>query len=313
MDGLTELLRSVQLQATVFSRAECSAPWSVYTKPLPYGIFHAVVEGECVISLQGEKTSIQLQQGDVVFIPHGHPHTMCDALSTHSVHIMDAIQQSRLNYQEEDEDVALLEIKGGGRHTSIICGSFRFEQSEVHPLLSLMPKILHVPKAENPRSAWIETTLQFIQKELEEGEPGGQVVITKLTEVLLVQALRAYTDLLQPGTGGWLEGLTDPRIGKSLGLIHKKPQHSWTASTLAKLVGMSRSAFFSKFSTLVGEPPGQYLTRWRMHLAAKALQKGHFTVSEVAFQVGYTSEGSFSKAFKRLLGTAPGEYRRQFR
>ena len=146
--------------------------------------------------------------------------------------------------------------------------------------------------------------------ELEQGGPGAEIVLTRLADVILVYALRKHIDSLPHGDGGWLGALCDPQLSKALGHIHHEPDERWTAGNLATKVGMSRSAFFSKFTEIVGEPPGQYLTRWRMHLATQALKKESVSLAEVAYQVGYNSERSFSKAFKRIVGRSPSIYRK---
>ncbi len=304
MDVLTSIMKTVRLAGTVFCTAEVEAPWSVHTRGLPSGIFHAVVRGSCTLVLDDDDTPYVLKQGDVVFLPFGDAHVMCDSPSTEPVPIVDMVET------KPGQSVGSLKIEGWGEATSIICGSFSFEQSEIHPLLSNLPPVIVVRKEEGDLASWLASTLELMSHELQESGPGAEIVLTRLADVILVYALRKHIDSLPPGEGGWLGALRDPQLSKALGHIHHEPDERWTAGSLATKVGMSRSAFFSRFSEMVGEPPGQYLTRWRMHLATQALKEDSVSLAEVAFQVGYNSESSFSKAFKRIVGQSPSIYRK---
>jgi len=123
--------------------------------------------------------------------------------------------------------------------------------------------------------------------------------------------VQQYITSLPPERSGWLAGLRDPQIGRALALLHARPAEAWSAEMLATEVGMSRSGFAERFATLVGQPPMQYLTLWRMHVAAQRLREGRSTVAQVGFAVGYESEAAFSRAFKRQFDTSPAAWRRQ--
>jgi transcriptional regulator GlxA family with amidase domain len=154
-------------------------------------------------------------------------------------------------------------------------------------------------------------TLQFVSSEMAAGQPGAATVVSRLADILLVQAVRTYLSQKGEGVGGWLRALVDPQIGQALSLIHEQPGAPWTVQTLAERVAMSRSGFSARFSELVDEPPLTYLTRWRMAKATRLLHNGSTSVGQVATQVGYDAEAAFSKAFKRWHGLAPGAYRRR--
>lgn len=303
MDALTEILQSMRLMGTVFCRAELDAPWAVHSGDLPKGIFHAIVDGDCWIEVEDGSEPVALSCGDVVFLPHGTPHVMSSDPNEPARPI------AQLVSSPNDKGVGNLEIMGFGAHTSILCGSFQLERSDVHPLLNLLPPLIHVHRDDSKLATWLSTTLKLIQQELNNPFPGAQTVITRLTDVILIHALRSYISSLQPGEGDWLGGLKDPQVSRAMGLIHRSPEEPWTASTLATRVGMSRSSFFARFTELVGTPPHRYLTLWRMHTAANFLRSEPLSVAEIAERVGYSSEGAFSKAFKRLVGLAPSKYR----
>lgn len=318
-DALAEVLRHVRLESSVFARAALSAPWAVSTNGLDGGIFHAVVRGRGVAipsarAGQGrasEARPIELGPGDVVLLPHGDPHVMADRAGRRAVPIRGSVRTP------EGGGVGLLSIDGGGEETSLVCGRFDVERARPtsegmrapHPLLGLLPRVVHL-RADDPALApWLPPLVAALAFELDHPQPGSGTVITRLADVLVVHAIRAC---VREGTtdGGWLGGLRDPRIAHALDLLHARPHEPWTAASLAEAVGMGRSAFFDRWSTLVGEPPAQYLARWRMHLAQRSLRLGDGSVAEVGRRVGYDSEAAFSRAFKRLVGVAPGTLRR---
>lgn len=303
MDALTDILQSCRLQGTVFSQAWCQAPWAVRAEQLPHGVFHAVIEGGCYAlpDLKGV-APIRLELGDVLFLPRGTAHVMCDAPGRAPEPI------GARTRRVEDRSVAELRIDGPGPRTGLICGSLRFEAGQGHPLLEVLPPVLRVEAG-----AGLGPIVTLIRRELEAAEAGAETVIARLTDVLLVSALRAWLAQVPLGEAGWMSGLTDPGVARALGLMHRRPAEDWTVDALARRVGMSRSAFAARFVERVGESPGQYLLRWRMHLARQALRREPITLAEVAGRVGYSSEFAFSKAFKRVTGQSPDAWRREMR
>jgi AraC-like DNA-binding protein len=157
---------------------------------------------------------------------------------------------------------------------------------------------------------WLETSLQFMASEMASGQPGAETVVSRLADILFVQAVRAHLAQGRAGATGWLRAIVDPRIGPALSLIHQRPEEPWTVEALASRVAMSRSAFAARFTALVEEPPLTYLTRWRMHRATRLLRTSPANVGEIAARVGYEAEAAFNKAFKRWIGVPPGAYRR---
>jgi AraC-like DNA-binding protein len=178
-------------------------------------------------------------------------------------------------------------------------------------LLSSLPSLLKLDVRATASGAWIESSFRFAVSEIAAGRVGSTTVIAKLSELLFVEAVSQYVANLPAERRGWLAGLRDPHIGRALALLHARPTEGWTAEALALEVGMSRSVFAERFTTLVGQPPMQYLTLWRMHVAAQHLREGRGNVAQIGFAVGYESEAAFSRAFKRQFGTSPGTWRRQ--
>jgi AraC-like DNA-binding protein len=300
MDALTDVLEMCRLEGTVFSRAWLDGPWAVRASQLPHGIFHGVVRGSCWVVPEGHDPR-RLEQGDVVFLPHGTPHVMCDLPGRPARPIFE------LSEPGVDGGPGRLVIEGEGAHTELICGSVAFDAGATHPLLSALPAALVAPPRRG-REAARARVLDMITDELAHRDVGSEVAVARLTEVLLVRALRAWIEQAE-GVEGWLGGLTDDRIARAMAYIHRRPDERWTVDGLARLAGMSRSSFSATFHRLVGDSPRRYLIRWRMHLASRALRQTSDSLAQIASRVGYASEFSFSKAFKDELGVAPSRYR----
>jgi AraC-like DNA-binding protein len=194
-----------------------------------------------------------------------------------------------------------------GAPTTMICGAVRFDHPMAERLVALMPDILHVPVS--PLTARLHDTLRLIALEVEETRPGGEAVITRLADVLVVQVLRAWLSHDPAARTGWLGALADPDIGRALALVHADPARDWSVAGLAHELTLSRSTFAARFTALVGEPVMAYVTRWRMLVAHDRLRTEDTTVAAVAAAMGYRSEAAFSRAFRRVVGTPPGAVR----
>lgn len=298
MDALTEVLHRCRLAGTIFSRAWLRAPWGVRSGQSAHGIFHAVTHGACWLETEGlPEGRTLLGTGDVVFLPYGAPHVLSDAPGRDAAPIGLLAQQS---------PPGMLRVDQGGPLTELLCGSLRFAQGDLHPLLGVLPPALVVRAEAAPT---VRAITALIDAEMQAPGPGSDTVIARLTDVLLVQGIRRWLASGPEERGGWMAGLRDPQIARALSLMHSDPAGSWTLARLARQVGMSRSAFAARFSALVGEPPSGYLTRWRMSLAAEALRGEPVTLAELAGRVGYQSEYALSKAFKRTTGQSPEQFR----
>lgn len=302
-DALTDILQSVRMEGSVFSRAALEAPWGVESGRLPTGIFHAVVRGRAWARLAEGGDPIELERGDVVLMPFGDNHLMTHAPGTPTRPIGELTTT-------DHHGMGHLVVEGGGPLTSLVCGTVAFDQGEAHPVFSMLPRLIRVRDSDGRMSSVVETLIRLIADEVDQPDPGTETVVARLTDVLIVYMLRNYINTLAPGEGGWLGGLRDPGVRDALGQIHRNPARSWTADELAATAGMSRSAFFARFRGLVGETPGEYLTRWRVHVGSRLLRNGNHTVAGAAHLVGYTTEAAFSNAFVRVMGVRPGAYRR---
>lgn len=298
-DVLSEVLGALRLRSRVFCRSEFSALWAMTLRASPYAHFHVIERGGAWIRLDGERRSHALAGGDLVIVPHGRGHTLSASPNARPVPL------DRLPRQEASGHYVVRH--GGGAETRMICGSFEFDRMKRNPILGLLPPVLHVRGGGS--AEWLDRLLRLLASEARAPRPGSATVIARLTDIVFVQAVRAWVDEQPDGAGGWLGALRDPQIGAALGLMHRAPDRDWSVATLAAEVGMSRSPFAARFKTLAGEPPLAYLTRWRMDLAASLMQSEKLTLREMADRVGYESEAAFSKAFKRYFNRSPRDYR----
>ena len=302
-DALTDILESVRMRGSIFSRATLDAPWGVESGTTQTGIFHAVVRGHAWVRLADGGDSFELHRGDVVMMPGGDNHLMTDAPETATCPIGSATTV-------DDRGMGHLVIDGGGAHTSLICGTVEFDRAEAHPVFSLLPPLVVVRDRVGRMSQVVETIVELIAHEVDDPVPGSETVVARLTDVLLVYVLRQYVADLPDGEVGWLGALRDGPIADAMGLIHRYPDQPWTVDQLANRVGLSRSTFFARFRAAVGETPGDYLTRWRIHLATRLLREEQCSVAAAARRVGYATEAAFSNAFVRVTGLRPGAYKR---
>ena len=202
---------------------------------------------------------------------------------------------------------------GDGPVTRLICGAVHFDNPAARQLIDFLPPVIGIRADGAPEVEWLHSTLRFMAAEARHLKPGGETVITRLADVLVIQTIRAWLAdegrHVRSAQPNWLKALHDPRAGRAIAMIHRRPEADWSVESLAAEVGMSRSAFAAHFRDLAGETPMQYATRWRMLLAASLLYEKDVPLAELAARVGYRSEAAFSRAFKRVMGVTPGRVR----
>lgn len=312
-DPLSDVLRSVRLAGGVFLEAKFTAPWSIAAQITPEDCrpflanlvqvigFHVVLEGRMFVGLQGEPP-IEVRAGEIILLPRNDIHIMGSTAGLVPVSAANLIQQA--------PDGGLLQIRyGGGREaTSIVCG-FLGTQDSFNPLLAALPRMLKLDLGKASSWDWIEGNVRFAVQELARGRLASSTMMSKLSEVLLVEAVREYTLKLGELEQGWLRGLNDPGIGRALTLIHGDIAATWSAETLAREAGLSRSTFMERFNQLIGMPPIRYITVWRLEIAKQHLLTSRMGVAQIAHAIGYESEEGFRRAFKREFEMWPAEWR----
>ncbi len=311
-DALTEILQTVHLESTVLCHCELTAPWGIYIDGDEAAVFHIVTKGCCFLKVDNQPTTISLSTGDFVVISPNLGHVISDNPNSPVINLEKLLFDYQSNsHKPLPNGHKTLRHGGGGTLTKMLSGCFWFRDYPKNPLLTALPPLIHIKGEEGRAVPWLEMTLQFIACEIETDKPASLAVMTRLADVLFVQAIRAYLDGLEGERSSWLQALTDSSMRKALDLIHHHPEENWTVASLAKQVAMSRSAFAARFTQLVGQPPLQYLTAWRMQKAAQLLRDDQGTnIKEIAKRVGYDSEIAFSRAFKRWADVAPGAFRR---
>jgi AraC-like DNA-binding protein len=314
VDPISDIFKTMQVKAVVHSRLEATAPWALSRaakeadskdfngnsiSPSQLGHFGMVSRGNCWLKVNGIADQIPLTGGDCFLLAPGSAYTLSDDPRTRAKSFCEVAQQNG----------NVIHHGGGGAPTTIISGFLSFDKLSLRPLSQLLPQWI-VIKAEQARTLALHTTLQLLASEMAEQAPGSDVVSNRLAEVLFVQTIRAHIaagreTCKQP----WLRAIFDPKIGAALRSIHDNVNTPWTVESLADAAGMSRSAFAVRFKELLGQTPLDYVTEWRMQRAMPLLQVRDKKLVEVAHAVGYESDAAFSKAFKRVVGVAPGEYR----
>jgi AraC-like DNA-binding protein len=199
---------------------------------------------------------------------------------------------------------------GGGARTRLICGFIGCARLQGNPVLATLPAALKLKADAGAPEEWVRSTFHYAAEEVSAGRAGSDLVLVKLAELLFVQAVRAYVERLPAGQTGWLAGLGDPFVARALALIHTDPTRDWTLDGLGAACGLSRSALGERFARLIGMAPMQYLTNWRMQIAARELKDSHASLAQIAELTGYGSEAAFSRAFKKAFGASPATWRR---
>ncbi|HXD22344.1 MAG TPA: AraC family transcriptional regulator [Gemmatimonadaceae bacterium] len=310
VDALSDLLRVVRLDGAFFFAVEAVAPWSVDTvaareltpRVMPHAdhliSYHIITDGVCYGGLHGEKP-VELGPTDVIVFPHGDPHLISSAPGVKFTPNINSTQLVRY-------PTTVHLGAAGPPSTSFICGFLGCDRGPFNPLLASLPRVMHL---RGMSKNWIGGFTQQLVDESRNGRAGSESVLTRLAEVMFIEVLRRYVDELPPGQTGWLAGLQDAMVGRVLMLLHGRPAHPWTLPDLAREAATSRSALAERFTALIGQPPIQYLTQWRMQVAANLLAQSGAKVSAIGAQVGYDSEAAFSRAFKKATGSAPGAWR----
>jgi AraC-like DNA-binding protein len=265
-------------------------------------IFHLITEGECFVEI-GDEPPVRLTAGDVVVFPQGDAHRMTSQPG------LAPAKGARLQ-EVLARRPRQLAYGGGGPTTRLVCGYLACDARLAQMLLAGLPALVRVNVRGSNAGIWLETSVRYALAEARSPRPGGAGVLAKLAEVLFIEVLRLYMNELSPDRTGWLAGLGDRIVGAALNALHASPARAWTLEDLAHAANTSRSVLAERFQHLVGAAPMQYLTQWRMLLAANLLCRSNAPLARIAEDVGYRTDTAFSRAFRREYGSPPATWRR---
>jgi AraC-like DNA-binding protein len=301
-DGLSQLLLRLTVNSTLYCLSSMTAPWGFKVAARPGPAFHLLTAGCGWLEVEGQTEPVRVAAGDLVILPRGEAHVMKGSVNSPVLWLDRILAETpavngRLNHG------------GGGERSELLCGGFAIEQLTARPLLEALPTVVHLRGSGGHAPEWLASLVRMISVEMASGAPGSEAVVLRLTDALLAQALRQCI-MEADAASGMSTAVNDPLIARALRLIREQPDRPWTVPLMAAAVSVSRSTFADRFRAATGETPMQNLTRYRMARAAEYLRGTNAGVREIARLIGYDSEVSVTKAFRRYFGTSPGAYRK---
>jgi AraC-like DNA-binding protein len=303
-DFLGDVLGAVRFRSTIFCRSELAAPWGFSVSGREIATFHFVEGGAGWLEVSDSAAPVRVEAGDLVVLPHGHAHVMRDAPGSTVTRLDDLLSARSKNAG------ATLRFGGEGPETTLICGGFAFDNREALPFLPALPPVLHVRDRGARVGNWLRLAQELITDALASDRMGENVMLSRVSDLIFIEAVRSYFSDVAGSARGWFAALEDRHIGKAVSIIHRGPHLPWTVASLAREVGLSRTAFAIRFSLLLGESPMRYVVGRRIARAESLLEGGDLALPKIAEMVGYESEAALSRAFKRLVGISPVAYRR---
>ena len=301
-DLISDICRALRLTGDVYFRTLFQGPFAVRVPANRRDIrFHQVLQGRCAVRLPGEDTATVLEEGDIAIIPNGAAQDLifdCDATPI-------GLDVAMASGTFAD---GILSVGEAGPVTRLLCGFCAFHDGLDHPVLNALPRLITVRQSDLGAEPWSVAALRLTAMEADLDAQGGREILTRLLEIVFLQALRRQAIL---EGSGFLAALSDASLRRGIAAIHDRPEEGWTLTTLAVEAGMSRARFADRFVTAVGMAPIAYLRQWRLLRARELLQSTDLDMAEIAERCGYRSVPSFSAVFKRTVGMGPGTYRRQ--
>jgi AraC-like DNA-binding protein/mannose-6-phosphate isomerase-like protein (cupin superfamily) len=297
---IDSVLASLQLQGSVYCRSTLGRPWKLHFERHESPVFHAIERGHAKLTVGA--ASFALEAGDFVLLPTGLSHELEHPTQSEGARVPRILMRPT--------DACRNDVWTEKPEVTVLCGTFDLNAGQQPWLVPLLPQVLHVRQ-----QVWLDALLHPLALEASRTRVGistpGSSILRRLADVLFVQVLRHHLETNATSNLGWLSALRDAHLARALEAIHVEPSTPWTVATLAKRASLSRSAFAAKFSSVVGESPLEYLTRWRMSLATGWLKEPDSTLADVAQRAGYESEVAFHRAYKRVTGLTPGSVKRR--
>ncbi|MGO4355098.1 AraC family transcriptional regulator [Rhizobium sp. RAF36] len=301
MDPLSDIFSSMRVKTAKFTAVDATAPWGIASSGDPSIKFILVVRGSGMLRTQEHPDAVALRAGDVFIMFGPEPYEVYDHESSPMVDCF-GVDSTRIQNR--------IEFGGGGATTTFVSGYFEVDSLDAQPLLSVLPKLILL-KSEHNRTRSFQSVLELLAAEADAPGLGSDAVVRRLFELLFVHAVRAFADQLSTPKKGWLAAVSDKGLAAAVEAIHGDLKTAWTVEMLARKSGMSRSAFAARFKEVVGQAPLAYLTEWRIFQSARLIESGDEKVAAISRSVGYLSEAAFTKAFRKVMGIAPSEYRKR--
>lgn len=303
VNTIGDSLHLLRFTGALYCQADLTAPWGVAFPAIePCVMLPVVLTGRCVLEIGGERHV--LEAGSAALITRGVPHRLLSSPDAPSTGLFD------IPVERVGETYERMRFGGGGERTQIAYAAMTVDEPLTARLVAELPGLIRMDAWEDGEAGAFGTVLRLLAHEAQTLEPGGEAVMTRLADVLVIQVLRQWLRTSHEASTGWLAALRDPHVGRALGRLHAEPERGWTLVELARQAGMSRSAFAERFTALLGEPPMRYLALWRLEQAYTALTTTTDPIASISRRVGYGSEAAFGRAFKRHHGTSPGAVRR---
>jgi AraC-like DNA-binding protein len=322
VDVLDDVLRSVRLTGSMLFLVNAHPPWMSWAPKteafrrvvLPHAqhlvSYHILTRGGCWAGLR-DALPERFETGDVLVVPHGDAYYLADSPSSQAAYGPEEAVAFLRGMAAGELPSVVSEGGEDGELTQFICGFLGCDRAPLNPILDALPRMMHLRAASHGADR-MRYLIDFALCELREPSSGSPGVLLRLAELMFVEVVRLHLETMPGAQTGWLAGLHDPLVARALSLLHGAPQRPWTLAALAEQTGSSRSVLAERFARFVGQPPMHYLTQWRMQSAIRLLaEPGARKVAAVAEAVGYESEAAFSRAFKKCVGIAPGEWRQR--
>jgi AraC family transcriptional regulator, alkane utilization regulator len=312
-DVLTEMLRAVRLTGSVYLNACFTAPFGIVSPkrfdehtPMAHlrhiSIFHLISAGECSVELaSGERRKVSA--GDILLMPFADTHKVWNGQPAELADADDVVRPGPM------KGMWNINHGGGGQETRIVCGFLESSEFLLTPVFRTLPPLLIDRTEDDEASALIASTVRQILAMTETAAAGTELILGRLMELLFVEVLRRYATNLPANAKGWFAALNDPILGRALQFVHGDPARRWTVDDLAHEAGSSRTVLAERFQAVLGQAPIEYVTSWRMQLAAERIRSGNDSLAVIAAEIGYESEAAFNRAFKRVTGVTPGRWR----
>ena len=302
-DPLSEILHALRLTGALYCVARLGEPWGIEVPRLE-GVMtlQIVTAGQYWIEVDGAAPRL-IGPGSITLIPHGDATRMRSSLDVEAAPLFD------LPVERISDRFETMHHGGDGPLCLVTYAVLRFDQVAARRLTNMLPSLIQVDAWEADTTGWLQSTLRLIATEASQLGPGAEIILTRLADVLVIQAIRNWIQHAPISEQGCIAAFNDEQIGRALALIHRLPAAGWTVAELSREIGMSRSAFSARFTALVGTSVMSYVGDWRLQLARTRLQASNDTVATVAHELGYDSEATFGRAYKRTFGVSPGRDR----